>query len=172
MDIAVLGPLEVGGTSTGFPPRDGVVLEALATHPGEVLSPEVLAEVLWGDAVPKSWPKLVQGCIVRLRKLLGPGAIETLSSGYRLRAHADDLDHRRFERLIAKAREHLAQGDADRAAVLVADALAVHPLTPATRRTVRQQRVQESPLLIAQVMTIVHNTDLHDHGPNHSRDTL
>ena len=125
MDIAVLGPLEVGGTSTGFPPRDGVVLEALATHPGEVLSREVLAEVLWGEAFPKSWPKLVQGCIVRLRKLLGPGAIETLSSGYRLRAHADDLDHRRFERLIGKAREHLARGDAERTAVLVADALAL-----------------------------------------------
>src|SRR3954467_13783756 len=40
MDIAVLGPLEVDGTSTGFFPRDGVVLEALATHPGKVLSPE------------------------------------------------------------------------------------------------------------------------------------
>ncbi len=123
MDIAVLGPLEVGGTSTGFFPRDGVVLEALATEPGKVLSPEILAEALWGDTVPKSWPKLVQGCIVRLRKLLGPEAIETLASGYRLHVHADDLDHRRFERLVGTAREHLAQGEPDRTAFFVTEAL-------------------------------------------------
>ena len=132
MDIAVLGPLEVDGTSTGFLPRDGVVLEALATHPGKVLSPEILAEAMWGDAVPKSWRKLVQGCIVRLRKLLGPGAIETLNTGYRLHIHVDDLDHQRFERLVGKAREHLAQGEPERTAFLVTEALALWRGPPLT----------------------------------------
>jgi hypothetical protein len=54
----------------------------------------------------------------------------------------------------------------------VDDLPVVHPLTAAPRRTVRQQRVQESPLVIAQVMTIVYRTDLHDPDRNHSRDTL
>jgi WD40 repeat protein/DNA-binding SARP family transcriptional activator/energy-coupling factor transporter ATP-binding protein EcfA2 len=125
MDIGVLGPLLVGGTlngptALGLSPRDRV---ALAVRPGEVLGPDVLAEALWGEAPPDSWPKVVQGCIMRLRKALGAAVIETTPHGYRLVVHADGLDHRRFERLIALARDHLARGEPERTAYLVGEAL-------------------------------------------------
>ena len=53
------------------------MLEVLALRPGEVVSAERLADALWGDVPPPSWNKVVQGCVVRLRKVLGVEAIET-----------------------------------------------------------------------------------------------
>ena len=77
MGIAVLGPLEVDGTSSSLGLRDRVVLQALAVRPGVVVDRDSLAEVIWGENPPASWAKVIQGCIVRLRKLLGGEAIET-----------------------------------------------------------------------------------------------
>src|SRR6476469_8633984 len=116
MGIAVLGPLEVGGEASTLGLRDRVVLEALAVHSGSVVSPDALAEAIWGDAPPVSSTKVVQGCIVRLRKALGTEAIETTARGYRLRVHVDHLDNLRFEHLIGRARELLALGEPERAA--------------------------------------------------------
>ena len=84
MGIALLGPLSVDGLPAPTAPRDRMVLGALALRLGEVVSAERLADALWGERPPTSWNKVVQGCVVRLRKLLGPGAIETLPQGYRL----------------------------------------------------------------------------------------
>mgnify|MGYP006175442187 CR=1 FL=1 len=33
-----------------------------------------LADALWGDVPPPTWNKVVQGCVVRLRKVLGTQA--------------------------------------------------------------------------------------------------
>ena len=68
----------------GLSPRDRVVLAALALRPGESVSAERLADALWGDRPPASGGKILQGCIVRLRKSLGAASIETTSHGYRL----------------------------------------------------------------------------------------
>ena len=38
--------------------RDRVVLAALAVRPGDVLTSDRLADALWGEAVPPSWPKV------------------------------------------------------------------------------------------------------------------
>ena len=87
MGIAVLGPLTIEGEQ-GKPKvlgrRDRVVLAALAVHPGRIVSAEELADVVWGEQLPQSWQKVIQGCVVRLRKVLGAGAIETVQLGYRL----------------------------------------------------------------------------------------
>jgi DNA-binding SARP family transcriptional activator/WD40 repeat protein/energy-coupling factor transporter ATP-binding protein EcfA2 len=124
MGIDVLGPLAVsGGERIG--PRDRVVLEVLVVRGGEFVAPEVLADALWGDAVPPSWSKVVQGCVARLRKTLGPSAIETSDYGYRLVTHDDLLDARRFERMLARAQRHLSDGEADRAAFAATEALAL-----------------------------------------------
>ena len=40
---------------------------------GEAVDKQVLADALWGDDPPATWPKMVQGCIVRLRRRLPPG---------------------------------------------------------------------------------------------------
>jgi WD40 repeat protein/DNA-binding SARP family transcriptional activator len=92
-----------------------VVLTALAMYANEAVSGERLADALWGDDVPASWNKVVQGCVVRLRKALGSDAIETVAGGYRLRLIPDDIDIRRFERLLVKARQLFELGQYERA---------------------------------------------------------
>jgi DNA-binding SARP family transcriptional activator/WD40 repeat protein len=123
--IALLGPLAVDDGGKAFSPRDRVVLAVLALRPGEVVSAERLADALWGERPPVSWPKVVQGCVVRLRKTLGPATIQTAQQGYRLVVHADDVDAQRFERMMVRGRELLALGEAERAAHVIGEALAL-----------------------------------------------
>ncbi len=82
-----------------------------------------LAEAIWGENPPASWAKIIQGCIVRLRKVLGGDAIETTPHGYRLHMHVDYVDHVRFGQLIGRARELLALGEPERAIYLLGEAL-------------------------------------------------
>jgi WD40 repeat protein/DNA-binding SARP family transcriptional activator/CHASE3 domain sensor protein len=82
-----------------------------------------LAEALWRDEPPATWPKVVQGCVVRLRKGLGVDAVETTDRGYRLAVPDDEIDARRFERLVVKGRELMALGEWDRAAFVLTQAL-------------------------------------------------
>lgn len=123
MGIAVLGPLEVDDHANGLGPRDRVVLSALVVRAGGPVSSEVLADALWGERPPASWAKVVQGCVVRLRKRLGAAAIESGSFGYRLALNDDELDLRLFERALERARDALAGGDSARASYLVQEAL-------------------------------------------------
>ena len=114
--IGLLGPLHVDGAA-GLTPRDRVVLAALAMHSDAVLAPERLADALWAQTPPRSWRKIVQGCVLRLRSALGGAAIETTPGGYRLALAADEIDVHRFERLIEQGRDLLEAGQPDRAAV-------------------------------------------------------
>ncbi len=82
--IGVLGPLIVDDVDPRLNPRDRVVLESLVVAGQHFLGPEQLADALWTGTPPASWTKNLQGCIVRLRKLLGTDAIETRDLGYRL----------------------------------------------------------------------------------------
>ncbi|MFI7061917.1 BTAD domain-containing putative transcriptional regulator [Kribbella sp. NPDC050124] len=126
MGIAVLGPLTIEGDQ-GRPKllgrRDRVVLAALAVRPGQAVSAEELADVVWGEYLPPSWQKVIQGCVVRLRKVLGAGAIETVQLGYRLTLSAEEIDAQRFEHAVSRAHRLLAADEAERAAVVLADAL-------------------------------------------------
>ena len=115
VDIGLLGPLQLeGAAGPTVVPRDRAVLTALAVHPGEVVSNDRLADALWGEDPPASWPKVVQSCVVRLRKALGPAPIETAAGGYRL-ATGDDLDS--IVRTTRRAGPGAGNdGEADRAA--------------------------------------------------------
>ena len=97
-------------------PRDRITLSVLAVRRGNVVSPDEFAEALWGDLPPSSWPKQVQICIGRLRKVLGAAAIETVPGGYRLALDGDEVDGFQFEMLIDRARVLRATGQVDRAA--------------------------------------------------------
>jgi WD40 repeat protein/DNA-binding SARP family transcriptional activator len=122
--IGVLGPVRVeDGEALG--PRDRVVLAALALRRGETVSAEHLADALWGERPPASWAKVVQGCVVRLRKVLGAGAIETEPQGYRLAVAVDEVDAQRFEHLVQRGRELLTLGEPERSAHVTAQALAL-----------------------------------------------
>jgi DNA-binding SARP family transcriptional activator/WD40 repeat protein len=123
--IAVLGPLEVDGDASALGPRDRVVLAVLALRPGEVVGPDGLADALWGEEVPASWSKVVQGCVMRVRKVLGPRAIETLPHGYRLTLPTDAVDAHRFERLLVRGRELMTLGEPERASYVIGESLAL-----------------------------------------------
>jgi DNA-binding SARP family transcriptional activator/WD40 repeat protein len=123
MGIAVLGPLQVNGGSTNLAPRERVVLEALVVRHGEVVSSDQLADALWGEHPPATWRKALQTAIVRLRRLLGAAAIDTVDHGYRLSLPPREVDVPEFERLVGRARELLGRGEPDRAAYTLDQAL-------------------------------------------------
>jgi DNA-binding SARP family transcriptional activator len=112
--IGVLGPLVVDDVA-GLEPRDRAALAVLAVRRGQVVSPEQLADALWSDMPPRSWRKQVQILVGRLRRALGPAAIDTVGGGYRLTLAGDDLDAARFELLVERARGLAATGEPDRA---------------------------------------------------------
>ncbi|GAB3770454.1 WD40 repeat protein/DNA-binding SARP family transcriptional activator/energy-coupling factor transporter ATP-binding protein EcfA2 [Nocardioides ginsengisegetis] len=124
MGIAVLGPLSVDGAER-IGRRDRVVLETMATRLGRPVSADLLIDALWGDTPPSSAHKVLQGCIVRLRKVLGPTAITTSDHGYVLVLPPDQVDARRFERIVVRARELLSLGESDRAGFQLTEALAL-----------------------------------------------
>jgi WD40 repeat protein/DNA-binding SARP family transcriptional activator len=89
------------------------------------VSADQLSDALWGERPPASAAKILQGCVVRIRKVLGPEAVQTSSHGYALHLPAEDVDSLRFEDQVGRARELLTLGEADRAAYLLTDALAL-----------------------------------------------
>jgi WD40 repeat protein/DNA-binding SARP family transcriptional activator len=121
--ISVLGPFLVEGDASSLEPRDRVVLEVLSLRPGEVVSSERLADAVWSDVPPPTWHKVVQGSVVRLRKVLGAEAIETAPAGYRLTIPSEQVDMHRFERMARRGMELLALGEYDRASYVTGEAL-------------------------------------------------
>src|SRR5262249_49763118 len=121
--IGVLGPLTVDGDAGALPPRERTVLAVLAVHRGAVVSAETLADAWWGERLPPTWAKAVQGCILHLRRGVGPGAVGTPCPGYRLVVASDEIDAERFVRQLARAQELLTLGEPDRAAYVVDEAL-------------------------------------------------
>ncbi|MFC7496294.1 MULTISPECIES: BTAD domain-containing putative transcriptional regulator [unclassified Nocardioides] len=87
------------------------------------MSADQLSDALWGERPPASAGKILQGCVVRIRKVLGWDAVRTSPHGYALHLSIEDLDSLRFEDQVARARELLTLGEADRAAYLLTDAL-------------------------------------------------
>ena len=125
MKVRVLGALEVEGVPDGLTPRDRIVMSVLALRLDEDVDADVLADGLWRADPPPTWPKVVQGCVSRLRRLIEPGAIETTPGGYRLRADAVSLDRQEFEDLVARAREYADSNAPERARTLLLRALAL-----------------------------------------------
>lgn len=123
--IGVLGPLQVDERDPRLGTRDRVVLAALALRPGEVLSPEQLADAVWGESPPVTWSKNIQGCVSRLRKLLGSDAIETSVRGYRLMLFGDSIDAVEFTRAAQRAKELLTLRESEHARYVASRALAL-----------------------------------------------
>ncbi len=123
MRVRVLGPLSVEDGGERLTPRDRVVLATLVVHAGDLVSADRMADALWGAAPPATWPKAVQGCVVRLRKALGPDSIRTSGRGYVLTLPDDEIDAVLFERLVRRGQELLQLGETERAAFTLDQAL-------------------------------------------------
>jgi DNA-binding SARP family transcriptional activator/tetratricopeptide (TPR) repeat protein len=128
MQIGILGPVEVWADGApvsigGSKPR--ALLAALALTPGHVVSMSRLVDVVWGPDPPATATGLVQTYVSSLRRQLPRAGevIETRSPGYVLVAGPDEVDHVRFERLVAQARAVLSEGRAEGAVELFGTAL-------------------------------------------------
>jgi predicted ATPase/DNA-binding SARP family transcriptional activator len=109
IQFGVLGPLDVkveDRTVDLGGPRQRSLLAALLLHPGEPVSAEMLAQMLWGDEAPPSAAKALQVTVSRLRAALGAAGdrLETVSGGYRLRVQPGELDAEAFEQAYDRAR--------------------------------------------------------------------
>jgi DNA-binding SARP family transcriptional activator len=127
MEVRLLGPVQllVEGRSVVVPAaKQRALLALLALHAGEVVAADRVVDELWGERPPASAHKLVQTYVWQLRKLLGV-ALRTRAPGYELAIAPEQVDRGRFERLLARGREELAAGDAERAAETLTDALAL-----------------------------------------------
>jgi DNA-binding SARP family transcriptional activator len=127
MDYRILGPLEVlsdGGPVALGARRQREVLALLLMHPGEPLSRDRIVDALWGERPPPTAGKVVQNSVSALRRVLGPAArLETLDGGYALHVAPGELDAERFEQRLGEGRQALVDGDPERAAARVCDAL-------------------------------------------------
>ncbi len=128
----------LGGTGPsadpGVSPREQAVLEALLVSRPAAASPDRIAEALWGDDPPKTWPKQLQAAIGRLRRTLGPDSIATTAAGYRIVPTADggtvEADVDEFEEAVARARGYAADGEHPRAVTTLERALGLWRAPP------------------------------------------
>lgn len=106
LEFHVLGPVEVISEGTPLALGRGKPLEVLATllaSPNQVIPTDTLTDTVWHSRPPLNPRGTLHGVVVRLRRLIGSGYIDTLPSGYRFRVEADFLDLLRFEKLVAAA---------------------------------------------------------------------
>lgn len=126
--FGVLGPLVVRSTDgwvTVPAARHRTVLAALLVDAGRTVSVDALVEELWGDEVPQTPRKTVQGYVWRLRALLGPlsDRLYTEPAGYRLVVHPPEVDAERAVAQVSRARRLLGSDRPEQAAVELAEAL-------------------------------------------------
>src|SRR5919198_1134191 len=91
-----------------------------------------LIDDLWGFDPPDTALNTLQVHVSQLRKALGRGdarsargILVTRAPGYLLAVEPEQVDLERFERLLAEGRQALGDGEAERAAALLADALSL-----------------------------------------------
>lgn len=119
----MLGDLTIDGGRLS--PKERSLLAALVLRAGNVVTPSELADAVWSDEPPSTWPKQVQAYVVQVRRALGSTSIATTRAGYRLRVDPESIDAIRYERLVQSARIHRANGDPTRAIDLLERASAL-----------------------------------------------
>ncbi|HSC90965.1 MAG TPA: AfsR/SARP family transcriptional regulator [Gaiellaceae bacterium] len=127
VEFRLLGPLEALDGDRRLPLGGGqqrALLALLLLEANRVVPAERLVDELWPEGPPQTAATAVQVYVSRLRKALGPAAIATRGRGYVVEVEDGRLDLQRFEALAAAGRRALAEGDAERAATLLRDALA------------------------------------------------
>lgn len=158
VEYRVLGPVEVMHEGRrlaigGY--RQRLVLGLLVCHANTIQGTDWLVDAVWADQAPRTARRTLQVYLVRLRRLLGPDAIEGTPGGYALRADPDAVDWMRFERL-ARQGESLLGSRPTEAATILREALSLwrgSPYgeladTPALQLEVR--RLQESRLAVVE----------------------
>jgi predicted ATPase/DNA-binding SARP family transcriptional activator len=136
MEFRVLGPLEASAGEAVIPlggARQRALLALLLLDANRVVSGDRLIDALWGSSTPNPGRTALHNVVARLRRLLEPdrvpGAPSSLivrePSGYVLRIVPEQLDLIRFERLLERGRQALAEQQAAVAAKDLREALSL-----------------------------------------------
>ena len=104
-------------------PKQRALLGVLLLHANELVPTARLVDELWGEQPPATAVKTVQVYVSQLRKALGEKAIETRAGGYLLRLDPGALDSHRFQDLLERGRQLLAENAAEEAAGVLREAL-------------------------------------------------
>ncbi|MGH8892845.1 MAG: BTAD domain-containing putative transcriptional regulator [Actinomycetes bacterium] len=127
LEVMVLGP--VGAVRMGHPARlstkERALVAMLAMQPGRAVPASSLIDRLWGAEPPETAVNALQVHVSRLRRALGHEAVRTEPVGYALAIPVENVDALRFERLVRDGTAALAEGDPERAARSLRDALAL-----------------------------------------------
>jgi basic membrane lipoprotein Med (substrate-binding protein (PBP1-ABC) superfamily)/DNA-binding SARP family transcriptional activator len=131
MSFRILGAL-AAETSEGAAvplgsPKQRAVLAILLLHVGEIVPTDRLVELIWGEAAPRTAGHSIQIYVSELRRLLQPvagdSAIVTRPPGYLLQVPPEEVDARRFERMVADGARALTEGDRAHGVGLLQEAL-------------------------------------------------
>ncbi|GAA4545508.1 AfsR/SARP family transcriptional regulator [Amycolatopsis samaneae] len=128
MEFRLLGPLSVidrGRVRTPTAPKVRQMLSLLLLRANHTVGLDAAVEELWGDHPPHSAVLTTRTYIYLLRKAFPDWAIETVPLGYVLHVDEAVLDFKRFDRLFAEAQSCHQDGQIERAARRVDQALAV-----------------------------------------------
>ncbi len=133
MEFRLLGSFEVVVDGRSVPlggAKQRALLAILAIHANDVVPADRLIEQLWPGDPPESAVNTLQGYVSRLRKVLdsnGSNGEEPIivfrAPGYILAIPPEQIDVRRFERLLGEAEVRAATGDALAAAASLREAL-------------------------------------------------
>ncbi|MES9537970.1 BTAD domain-containing putative transcriptional regulator [Actinomadura sp. NPDC000600] len=124
MQVGILGPLTVtdrGQDVAVGGARSRALLVRLALEPGRTVTAESLVRALWPDGGPSDRVHALQALVSRLRRRLPAGRLRSVPGGYLLDAEAVDAPE--FERLAREGAKALREGDAERAAARLREAL-------------------------------------------------
>jgi YVTN family beta-propeller protein len=124
----ILGPLEVledGRALTLRGTKQRSLLAILLLNRGSAVSADRLIDELWGAEPPATAAKALQVYVSGLRKALGREAVLTRADGYLIDVEPDQVDLDLFERLLEEGRRALEAGEAERAANLLRESLAL-----------------------------------------------
>jgi DNA-binding SARP family transcriptional activator len=129
MWVRMLGSLSVRPTGNEVviaAAKQRVVLGALLVRANHVVSYDELAEAVWDCAPPASARVTLRNYVKSLRQSLGPAAsrLVTRDPGYMIRLGSDELDILWFRALCDEGGAAVRQGDWERAAAVLAEALA------------------------------------------------
>ncbi|MEN3361274.1 MAG: hypothetical protein V7637_5256 [Mycobacteriales bacterium] len=129
MELRLLGPVEinVGGRWLDLgPPQQRAVLAALAVDAGRPVMLRTLIDRVWDEAPPIGAKPALYAHITRIRQALEltergdgdpPARLVRRAGGYLLEVEPDQVDLRRFRRLVAAARDP-NRGDPERVDLL------------------------------------------------------
>lgn len=107
LQFGVLGTLEVFVDERPVQVPAGrrrAVLTCLLVHAGSPVAADTLVEAAWGEEPPADPRAALHTVVSRLRALLGPDAVATVESGYRLSVPPAAVDSLLLEGLLARAR--------------------------------------------------------------------